>query len=171
MKLNIGDFFKSLLTSKLRDEDVDDEEVEDLTDGFVEDALDKAFNPSKAQIVKRLERDHPDATSEEIENAITDAEDGHYDVDEYSLMTHEEWLRQDLQEKKSAGMEAVEVLAHRVEGICEVCGSDCFNVYSIEEAMEKDILPHDDCTCTADAAADRDPPCDCTYLPRQSMPD
>ena len=85
-------------------------------------------------------------------------------------MTQEEWLRNKLRSLKQNGIGAAETLAHRVDGICDTCLEACFTMYLItmyliDDAIDKQPLPHDNCACTGDAAVDRDPSCDCTYLP------
>jgi len=80
-------------------------------------------------------------------------------------MVHEEWLRNELQILKQNGIGAAEILIHREGGICDVCLEEYFTKPPIDDSTEKQPLSHDNCTCTEDAAADCDPPCDCTYLP------
>lgn len=161
MHLDLLDIVRTALKKKLKKDGYSDEDAGKLASEGAEQVIEGFKNQSFEDIAERLREQYSTATEEDLARAITINEDG-WSIDYNELPRTR---RERLQGYVDGDIEAVEILATRVDGICDVCMDDCFEYYTVEEAMERQILPHDDCTCTGDAAAPGDSPCACCYAP------
>jgi hypothetical protein len=163
MEFNFLKIVKEALRGNLQEKDISEEEVERLADEGAQQVVESFNDQSFEDLAASLREKYPDATEEQLERAITITEDG------WSLSLHElppKPLQKELQDwKKRGSTQAVEIMAYRVEGLCDVCREDNFECYTVEMAIERQILPHDNCTCTGPAASDGASPCGCTYAP------
>jgi hypothetical protein len=161
MEFNLFKILKEALRGDLQEKDISEEEIERLADEGAQQVVESFNDRSFEDIAASLQEEYPDATEEQLKRAITITEDG------WSISFHElppKPLQKKLRDMKEADVEAVEIMAHRVEGLCDVCREDNFEYYTVEMAIERQILPHDNCTCTGPAASDGASPCDCIYV-------
>lgn len=143
------------LVSNAIGEELTPEQEEELKEAMGEALGSLSFE----DVSSSLKKEYPNATKKDLENAITMKEDG------YEIAYHElppQPFEQELKSMKRSEIPGVSILTQRDADVCHSCRPLDGKEYTIEEALEKEPLPHDECE------NDR---CRCTYTPLSDAPD